>query len=463
MSDLGDLAVDSLPAASIFPDSSSSNPLGAVDAWNPTFNAAKLAGQDPGWQPVSPNAWPAQTASQWLPPGGTYDPETDTWERTQGAANTLPNAPTSSAMPSAPPGATFAERFGTATPAPRAGGTLAAAGATAQARHSATRSAGATPSSIDPATLPPGPLNQADYARVGERNRYLASKYDPNNLYDRFINSFTGAMNDPANVRTPSEQAEHEALSQKIIDTVFPQPTVAEARLNMMASSPFGATLSVFAGALGGSQQAQDGFLIAGSTVDNFGLGRGLRAEGPPSINAAATRSSGRPPTKPPAQAPEAALAVPAEPAKQTPANWGTGPLRASARPLLENENVLIGASHGLQSRLPGAGPFQNVRTGTRPDQATKYLWTVDDRGVNIGLEKTPFPTPRGNIVHTNLSEKASIGGEAWFGPENSVTINAGSGRFGDNAGITPQQWDSAIKLWQSLGYRVNPVPFNER
>jgi hypothetical protein len=149
--------------------------------------------------------------------------------------------------------------------------------------------------------------------------------------------------------------------------------------------------------------------------------------------------------------------------AQQTPTNWGTGPLRAPARPLLNNENVLIDASHGLQSRLAGAGPFQNVTTGMRPDGATKYLWTVDERGVNIGLEKTPFPTPRGNIVHTNLSEKASIGGEAWFGPENSVTINAGSGRFGDGAGITPQQWDAAVKLWESLGYKVNPVPFGER
>jgi hypothetical protein len=37
-------------------------------------------------------------------------------------------------------------------------------------------------------------------------------------------------MNDPANVRTPSEQAEHEAPSLKIIDTVSPQPTLAEAR-----------------------------------------------------------------------------------------------------------------------------------------------------------------------------------------------------------------------------------------
>ena len=150
---------------------------------------------------------------------------------------------------------------------------------------------------------------------------------------------------------------------------------------------------------------------------------------------------------------------------RQTPGvgNWGTGPLRASARAVGRNEHILIDASHGLQSRTPGAGPFENIQTGTRPDAATKYLWTVDERGVNLAREKTPFPTERGNIVHTNLSEKASIGGEAWFGPDNSVTINAGSGRFGDGAGITQQQWDAAVKLWEALGYKVKPVPFGQR
>jgi hypothetical protein len=101
--------------------------------------------------------------------------------------------------------------------------------------------------------------------------------------------------------------------------------------------------------------------------------------------------------------------------------------------------------------------------TGDRPDAATKYLYTVDERGVNIAPEQTPFPTPRGNIVHTNISSEASIGGEAWFGPDNAVTINAGSGRFGDGAGITESQWSATVKLWESLGYKVNPVPYGSR
>jgi uncharacterized Zn-binding protein involved in type VI secretion len=142
-------------------------------------------------------------------------------------------------------------------------------------------------------------------------------------------------------------------------------------------------------------------------------------------------------------------------------ANWGIGPLRPSARPLLENEGVLIDASHGLQSRKSGL--FKDVMYGRHGDPETKYLWTVDNRGVNVALEKTPFPTPRGNIVHTNISSEAAIGGEAWFGPDKTVTINAGSGRFGDGAGITPQQWDATVKLWESLGYKVNPIPFGSR
>lgn len=137
------------------------------------------------------------------------------------------------------------------------------------------------------------------------------------------------------------------------------------------------------------------------------------------------------------------------------------GELRPPARPLLEGEDALIGSAQGLQSRT--AGTFDNVVQGTHGDRATTYLYTIDDRGVNIALETTPAATPRGNIVHTNISDRAVIGGEAWFGPNNTVTINAGSGRFGDGAGITQQQWDNTVRYWEGLGYTVNPIPFGSR
>jgi hypothetical protein len=139
----------------------------------------------------------------------------------------------------------------------------------------------------------------------------------------------------------------------------------------------------------------------------------------------------------------------------------GLGPLRPPARPLLANEGVPLTPAQGLQSRTEGL--FTNVTHGTHGDAQSKYLWTIDHRGVNAAPEMTPFPTPRGNIVHTNLSSEASIGGEAWFGPNNSVTINAGSGRFGDGAGITPGQWDAASQYWRNLGYDVTPIPFGQR
>jgi hypothetical protein len=128
---------------------------------------------------------------------------------------------------------------------------------------------------------------------------------------------------------------------------------------------------------------------------------------------------------------------------------------------VLGGEDALIGSTQGLQSRTTGT--FDNVVQGRHGDSATTYLYTIDDRGVNIALEATPAATSRGNIDHTNLSDRAAIGGEAWFGPNNTVTINAGSGRFGDGAGITQQQWNNTVSYWEGLGYTVNPIPFGSR
>lgn len=137
------------------------------------------------------------------------------------------------------------------------------------------------------------------------------------------------------------------------------------------------------------------------------------------------------------------------------------GPVRHPARVPQENEDLLIGPEQGLQSRK--SGTFEDTIAGEPGDPDSKYLWTIDDRGINIALENTRFDTPRGNIVHTNISSQAAIGGEAWFGPDDSVTINAGSGRFGDGAGISPAQWDAGAAYWRSLGYRVDQIPYGRR
>ena len=147
---------------------------------------------------------------------------------------------------------------------------------------------------------------------------------------------------------------------------------------------------------------------------------------------------------------------------KQAPIPKELTELRAPARPLLENEGVPLKADQGLQSRT--AGRFDRVVIGSHGDPATKYLWTFDQRGLNIAPEKTPFPTPRGNIVHTNLSSQASVGGEAWFTAEKEVTINAGSGRFGaGSGGASEEQYQAAAKYWEALGYKVRVVPNGQR
>lgn len=132
------------------------------------------------------------------------------------------------------------------------------------------------------------------------------------------------------------------------------------------------------------------------------------------------------------------------------------GPLRPPARSVLEGEGVLITASNGLQSSK--STPFRDVQIGEVGSPGTKYLYTIDNRGMNIALEHTPVAN-NPMIKHTNLSAQASIGGEAWFGPNNTVTINAWSGRFGAGAGVTDAQWAATKAYWESLGYNVLTIP----
>jgi hypothetical protein len=137
------------------------------------------------------------------------------------------------------------------------------------------------------------------------------------------------------------------------------------------------------------------------------------------------------------------------------------GKLRTSARQLLRNEDVLLRYRQGLQSSKENL--FKNVKFGKYKDSNFTYLWTIDERGINVAYEKTPFPTPRGNVVHSNISKEAYIAGELWFTSENEIIINAGSGRFGDGAGITIEQWQTAIEFWETIGYNVTPIEFGKR
>ena len=137
------------------------------------------------------------------------------------------------------------------------------------------------------------------------------------------------------------------------------------------------------------------------------------------------------------------------------------GDVRPPAKTPKENEDVPIGEKEGLQSRRQGM--FENVLVGKHRDRESKYLWTIDDRGINCAREATPFPTPRGHITHTNISPAARFAGEAWFTAPRQVTINGHSGRFGDRAQAVEAQYEAAVEYWERLGYRVTAIPLGQR
>jgi hypothetical protein len=136
----------------------------------------------------------------------------------------------------------------------------------------------AAPVPTEPASLPPGPLGAADYEKVGARNRYLAGKYDADSWADRALDVFTDAMKDPANVLTASERNEHRALSAKIIETIYPQPSAEAARLDAMASSPIGTIAWLAAREAGGSSRAQGLAFGLGEVAGLAALVHGARA-----------------------------------------------------------------------------------------------------------------------------------------------------------------------------------------
>lgn len=140
----------------------------------------------------------------------------------------------------------------------------------------------------------------------------------------------------------------------------------------------------------------------------------------------------------------------------------GLGPIKQPARQILPGEDIPMTPDQGLQTRI--FSRFDNVRIGPRNLQ-TKYIWTIDERGINIGWKLTPFETPRGNIIHTNLSpDGAYIGGEAWFISDSTIIINAGSGRYGDgNPMVTAENFLAAVRMWENLAYKVTAIPFGQR
>ena len=136
----------------------------------------------------------------------------------------------------------------------------------------------------------------------------------------------------------------------------------------------------------------------------------------------------------------------------------GLGQLRAPAiTPGIGETNLLDYSTKWFGSRK--VSKFSNVLIGKVDEAATKYLWTIDNRGINIALEQTPAATERTFITHTNISDFAYAGGEVWFTSKNSVYINAKSARFG-GASMSLDQYNAAKAAWEKLGYRVEAADF---
>jgi len=153
--------------------------------------------------------------------------------------------------------------------------------------------------------------------------------------------------------------------------------------------------------------------------------------------------------------------------------------LKTPAATVEENQGALLTQIHGLQTRhraateekpahfditentqvlkLKKGNPKGFINDGIHDD--IRFLWTIDDRGINIALESTTVGDGKQKIKHTNLSSKAYIGGECIFYTrkdrpgERFVWINNASGRFGRNT--SRQQMAAVRSAWIKLGYTV--------
>ena len=110
--------------------------------------------------------------------------------------------------------------------------------------------------------------------------------------------------------------------------------------------------------------------------------------------------------------------------------------------------------------------PFPASRSA---QQDSKFLWVLDDAGMKIIRENTPFArSGRGVPSHTNLTggQSARAAGEVWFTGPKTVRINAASRAYGQGHSSMPlsqAEYNSAALYWKKLGYQVEIVPLGAR
>jgi hypothetical protein len=113
--------------------------------------------------------------------------------------------------------------------------------------------------------LPQGPLSQGSalHDLVVLRNQYLARMYGPG-WWDDVISLGASVTGAPVEVRTVREEREYQVLCAKLIDTMWPQPTRAEARLDGLENSFVGSLFYIAAHHLGASEDTKDMALAGG-------------------------------------------------------------------------------------------------------------------------------------------------------------------------------------------------------
>jgi hypothetical protein len=138
-------------------------------------------------------------------------------------------------------------------------------------------------------------------------------------------------------------------------------------------------------------------------------------------------------------------------------------------RMVSSGDGGLLSAPQGDLNSLPIGEP-PNPATGFRGDPATRLLWTADDRGVNFAVEMQPWDSGRGIPTHTNISEQAYAGGEAWRTGPNQITVSAASRAFGFNRELpslllaeAAARYDAAVQFLRSIGLDVTAIPFGQR
>lgn len=123
----------------------------------------------------------------------------------------------------------------------------------------------------------------------------------------------------------------------------------------------------------------------------------------------------------------------------------------------------------GHLNSLPIGEPT-NPSAGFGGDPDTRLLWTADQRGVNFAVEMQAWDSGRGIPTHTNISQQAYAGGEAWRTGPNHITISAASRAFGFNRELPSSvlaeaaaRYDATVQFLRSIGLEVTAIPFGQR